>query len=449
MSNKEILRKLLSLSIPFFINTSLSSILSFSDSLILSLYDQYALAASLSVGLIINVFTILFYGLIGYSSNFIGKSYGSKDPISINIYFSASIFISICSFALFFILQEYFFVKFLGIFTQPIQQINNAIKYMKVMRFSPLFGFLLLSFSSYNNAINKQLVSMRLNIFGILINIILDLILINGIRIKNIIYINSYGIEGAAYATIIAQVSVFIIYLYLFRKQRDRPSFSFSIFKEKIFTILKKGIFVGFEHFFYLLANTFVINYLQGIYLQSYVTISIAFAIDRLSFLPFNSLSSADSILVSTLIGEGEIKSIKKLLRISLVLSFIIALLIFFIYMFFSEPICKLFLSSEINISNLEQSIKLTKILSIKLIFDSIGMIIWGILRGAGDTKCAFLISIISNLLRLLTIIFIIFFLKYDNIYVLWIINCSMIGLLPLFGICRYISMSWRKVLIE
>lgn len=442
---KDELKKILKLSIPILISNSLSSLLMFTDSLVLSRYNEKALSASLSVGLFISFITIFFTGVVDYSSVLIAKSFGENNKKKItNEFFSAVIF-SVISFIIIFVFLKFFSVPLLRIFGHDEDHMYFSQEYLVYIKYMPFFTLITGAFSALFNGIHRTDLTMKISGSAIIVNIILDIILVNGYFLPK-----PMGIKGSALATILSQmVSLLFFCILLFKsKPLEISKNGKEDFKEILgaikLTVIEGG-FVGLEHFFYLLSNTFAVNFMQGYNPLFSDSISIILSIDRIVFLPYLALSIAASIRVGTLVGEGNHNQIKKAFCNTLFISLFSAVLFSILYCFFGNPITSIFLSNSMNQEFIKKTvIILLRITVLKVLFDAVGMVVWGVLRGAGDTRAALIYSIISNLSRLCIVMLLILYVKPDYIKI-WTIYCLFIGLLPTFGVIRFIKGSWKK----
>ncbi|SEP95865.1 putative efflux protein, MATE family [Treponema bryantii] len=421
----------------------------FTDSLVLSRYNEKALSASLSVGLLILFISILFSGVIDYSSVLVAKAFGENNKKKITNVFLSAIIFSIVSFIIIFIFLNFYSVPLLHIFGHDNDHMYFSQEYLVYVKYMPFFTLITASFSSLFNGIHRTDLTMKISVIAVIINIILDIILVNGYFISN-----PMGIKGSALATILSQfVSLLLFCILLVKKNPlEISKINKNNIKEiamSIKLIVIEGGFVGLEHFFYLLSNTFAINFMQGYNPLFSDSISIILSIDRIVYLPFLALSIAASIRVGTLVGEGKHSQIKKTFINTLLVSLIAALFFCILYCFFGRPITSIFLNNSNNHDVIISiAIILLRITVLKVIFDAIGMIAWGVLRGVGDTRAALTYSIISNVSRLIIVMFLILYIKPEYIQI-WSIYCLLIGLLPSFGILRFVRGRWREKLTK
>ena len=132
----------------------------------------------------------------------------------------------------------------LFVFADPIIRIYeleehitaNAIQYLRIVSTGLPFVFLSAAFTGIYNAAGRSKIPFFISGTGLVLNIILDPLLIFGLGL---------GTNGAAYATWIAEASVFLIFVYQLR-YRDALLGGFSFFtrlkKQYTRRILKLGL---------------------------------------------------------------------------------------------------------------------------------------------------------------------------------------------------------------
>ncbi|MAP01550.1 MAG: MATE family efflux transporter [Flavobacteriales bacterium] len=167
--------------------------------------------------------------------------------------------------------------------------------------------------------------AMYISLFGGAVNIVLDYILILGI--EN--YIKPMGVEGAAIASLIAQVIMFllcIVFLYKKSPYRLKPSLTLSpFFKEMILIFWNMFVRTLVLNVVFILANRFANKY-GDIQLTAY---TIGYNIWIFSSFFIDGFSNAGNALAGKFLGENDPFKLKllgeKLLKINLLISFMLS----------------------------------------------------------------------------------------------------------------------------
>lgn len=152
-----------------------------------------------------------------------------------------SLLIALCLGSVFFIFAH----PIIGFFRLGESISANAVSYLHILATALPFCFLSVTFTGIYNAVGRSNVPFFISGVGLLLNIILDPLFIFGFK---------WGIKGAAYATWLAQATVFIIFCYQVRYHDSLfERFPFFVRLKKRYTrrILKLGIPVaGFNMLF-------------------------------------------------------------------------------------------------------------------------------------------------------------------------------------------------------
>ena len=264
----------------------------------------------------------------------------------------------------------------------------DAYKYLAVSAFMLFFSyfntFFIRMFSSFGN--NKQ--SFYISAFGLILNIILDPIFI---------YTFKWGVIGAAIATLISHILMFILFIYLARSilfKKNIFQIRFQQFKE----IIGLGIPMSIQRILFT-----VINIILAIMIASYGTDAVAaqkigLQIESITFIVMGSLNGAVGSFIGQNFGAKKYKRILKGYRVSLLLGISYALITSIIFIFFSEELAGIFTRDPETISI--TSAYLT-IIGLSQIFMAIEIICMGAYTGIGMPKIPSTISVIFTLMRI------------------------------------------------
>lgn len=183
----------------------------------------------------------------------IGQSIGAKRPDKAMLYASHTTTIAIISglvFAAFLFLFPQLILSFFRLETDITQE---AIRYLNIVTFSVPFLFLILNFSGIYIGTGRSDIPFYFNAAGLVLNIVLDPLFIFGFG-----FIPEMGSQGAALATTLSQVVVFMLFIrHLRRKNGVLGQFAFCIKLRKSYTlnILKLGVPVAAMNVFFSIIN--------------------------------------------------------------------------------------------------------------------------------------------------------------------------------------------------
>ena len=248
--------------------------------------------------------------------------------------------------------------------------------YLKVS----LIGLPFMVFSTFFRSILSGEGDMKLPMavagLGTILNIILDPIFI---------FTLGYGVGGAAMASVISQLIVFLIFVYmLFVKEHAYIRFRMQDFSPSIF-IIKDIIRVGLPASMSMIIMAFgqlVFNLiLVRFSTDAVAAYQVGGRMDMVIFLPIMAIASALTTLVGMFFGAKEIEKIKFIAKYGIIRSMMVTGVLSIILYIFAPFVVKIF-TLDVDI----QSIAVTYLRFICLIYPliAIGMTVGRILQGLG-----------------------------------------------------------------
>jgi len=224
-------------------------------------------------------------------------------------------------------------------------------------------------------------------ILATIINIGLDLLFIVKL---------GWGIEGAAFATLIAQGIAFIVAVFYLNKNHElikfnirEFAFDWEIFKQS----LRIGLPTGLQHTFVALGMMALMGIVNGFGTDVVAGYTAAGRLDSLAVIPSMVFSIALSTFVGQNIGAGKIDRVKKGLTRTMLMSSAVAIVVTILIIIFKYPLMSLFTRDQAVIDIGGEY--LTIVTSFYLLFT--GMFTYsGVMRGAGDTIIPMFITLFS-----------------------------------------------------
>jgi putative MATE family efflux protein len=224
-------------------------------------------------------------------------------------------------------------------------------------------------------------------ILSTILNISLDLLFIVKL---------GWGIEGAAFATIIAQGVAFIVAIFYLNRNHElikfnlrESAFDWEIFKQS----LRIGLPTGLQHTFVALGMMALMGIVNGYGTDTVAGYTAAGRLDSLAVIPSMVFAQALATFVGQNIGAGKIERVKRGLQRTLLMSSATAVVITLLVIMFKTPLMSLFTQDQGVISI--GGDYLTIVTSFYLLFTWM-FIFGGVMRGAGDTLVPMFITLIS-----------------------------------------------------
>lgn len=274
----------------------------------------------------------------------------------------------------------------------------NATDYFRIV----LLGFIPENLALYINAVKRgcqnSRVSLVSNVIGNIVNVVFDMVLINGLY-----GFPALGIWGAAIATDIGYLAAFITSMTILIKGKDVVSCKGMLERSNpCNTIVMKG--------FLTLSGTLCLEFILtklGFLLISIMTAKIGtteLAIDRVAmnlldivFAFGSGIQAATLTMVSRSIGRNNKKEVLEYADTSIRMGLCIALILSILFTLFGSPLILMFFEKGSIYS--EYATFISRVSAIIVLAQMPQLVLNGILRGAGMGKDTLKISIFSVLL--------------------------------------------------
>lgn len=305
-----------------------------------------------------------------------------------------------------FIFIGVFLIKpFFSIFTNDPETLNYAITYGSIVITFTFGSIIHITIEKMFQATGNMIIPMFLQVVGAVVNIILDPILIFGI--------NGYlklGVSGAAIATIIGQISACLLAILLFRK-KSFLKLSLTTFKpnlqiiKNIYSIaIPSGVMTALPSILVTLLNGLLTTVNQS----AIAFLGIYFKLQSFVYMPANGLIQGMRPLISYNFGAKHFERVKKIIKVSIIVTSVILCSGTLIFMTFPKFILSWFnaTSSLLNIGIIG-----LRIFSICFIVSSVSIVISGTFESLGNGKYSLTISLLRQLIITVPLAHILLFL--------------------------------------
>ena len=275
---------------------------------------------------------------------------------------------------------------FLDLNNTEVQQ--QAYQYLAVsgimLFFSYYNTFFIRMFSSFGN--NKQ--SFFISALGIVINIILDPIFI---------YYLDFGVMGAAIATLIAQIIMFCLFVYISRSILfDKKLLIIDL--KNCLEIMRLGLPMSLQRVLFTAINIILAKMIALYGTEAIAAQKIGLQIESITFIVMGALNGAVGSFIGQNYGAGHFKRIKNGYIVSMMLAISYALLVSFVFIVFAEQLPRIFTNDQNTIAI---SSSYLVIIGLSQIFMAMEMISNGVFSGMGLPKIPSIISIVFTTIRI------------------------------------------------
>lgn len=388
------------ISIPMVISMISIALYGIVDTIFVSNLSENALnAISLSYP-IQNIITALGLGIAIGLNVVLSKSIGEKDKEKSNKIIVNGIILSVIAWIIVGILAFFGTKSFLTFFTKDTELINLGVAYLKITSIFSVGILFEILFEKVLEAYGKTKESMILQMSGAIINLVLDPILIYG-------YLGApqLGIQGAAIATVIGQISGMIIGIFLIFKNKIVDA---SIFKKMKadFETMKSILCVGvptmlmeaLSSFIILLLNKILINISEtavavwGIYVK----------VEKFVFIIIHGFDYGMMPMLGYSIGAKKYDKIKETIKYFYKLAFSISVIGMLVFMLLPKVMIGWF---GVSNGTLQIGVVAFRILAIGFIFQATSTVLSAVFQSFEKASYSLIISLLRKIVIAVPII--------------------------------------------
>lgn len=384
------LKALTVFAMPMILGSFFQQVYNMADSIIVGQFvGSAALAAVGACAALTNVFICIALGAgvgagVLVSRNFGAQNYGKMKTIvstSLISFLLLSIFLGI-----FGVCSAHWMMRTLQ---TPADIMEEAVLYLRIYFAGFPFLFMYNILSTMFTSIGESKIPLWLLIFSSVLNIIMDLWMVGGLKL---------GVFGAALATLIAQgisaVLSLLIFLYRMRKYAS-PFHWFD--KSELRSMLKIAVPSVLQQSTVSIGMMIVQAVVNPFGTQALAGYAATMRVENVFSLIFVSIGNAVSPFVAQNLGAGKIDRIKKGYRAALLLDVCFAVFAFIIIETMHTQISSLFLGKDGTAFAYQVSGDYMRWIGYFFIFMGIKMATDGVLRGLGNMP-PFLIANMVNL---------------------------------------------------
>lgn len=392
MTQGRILPTLVLFSLPLMLSGLLQQLYSWADALIVgNILGEGALAAVGATGTVSGTLLSLVAGFSVGVSIMVAQAYGRNDRAVVGK--AASLFILLSGLASLLLMLLGLLVArpALQLLNTPADIIDSAAVYLRII----LLGLPFMAVYNVYYAVLRGIGDSRTPLLAIIVssatNVVLDLLFVASF---------GWGVAGAAYATILAQImmTLFVALYCRFRHQSLKLDFSRRSFdREVLKTGLSLSIPTAVQAAIRSTGGMMLQNVMNSFGTQTLAAVTTAYRIDTIGMLPVINLGAGITTFTAQNEGAGQRQRTRRGLWLGSILSALTALSITAIILFVGEPLLALF-----GISPEAVQIGQSVLMGLAAFYPLFGIMsaLTGYLQGMGDVSFAGIISILALFLR-------------------------------------------------
>jgi putative MATE family efflux protein len=349
-----------------------------------------ALAAVGSSFSMINLLLILFMGIATGAGIMVSQYFGAKDRMLLSKTIGTTLTLTVfCS----------IFIMVVGsIITRPLLQLlNTPDDVLDMCSQYLLIIFLGISGIAFYNLISgilrgmgDALMPLLFLIVTCVINTILDIWFVAGFK---------WGVAGAAWATVIAQLASAVLCLIRLTTMKDIFELKLSHLlpsKELCASLAKLGLPAAMTQMIFSLANVVVQSLTNSFGTDVIASSTIVMRVDGFAMMPNFTFGMAMATFVGQNIGAGKMERAAKSARPGMIMGLGVSAFLVGSILAFGKPLMRVFTETE---SIIDFSYIMLLILAVGYIAMGVTQILSGAMRGAGDTMTPMWVSIISTVI--------------------------------------------------
>ncbi len=388
MTEGSISRHLIDFAMPLLIGNIFQQLYNTVDTWVVGNYvSNEAFSAVGTVGPIINMLIGIFMGLSSGAGVVISQYYGARRDQEVSDTVHTSMMMTLILAVVFTFLGIFIAPVMLHMMKTPDNVFPESLAYLRIY-FGGIVGLMVYNMGAgILRAVGDSQRPFYFLIVSAVINTILDLVFV---------LVFHMGVEGVAWATVIAQVVSAILTMYVL--MRAHSSIRVNLSQLKIHMAeMKKIIRVGIPA-----AIQMAITSFSNIFVQSYINYFgadcmsgwTAYAkIDQLILLPMQSLALSSTTFVGQNLGANLPERAAKGIRVSLLLSVIATVVLMIPVLIFARPLVGFFNAKP---EVVEYGATLLMWMSPFYVLCCVNQIYAGALRGAGNSKAPMIIMLAS-----------------------------------------------------
>ena len=447
-STAAIYRRILKVSMPLVASLGATTVMEFTDRLFLARYSLDAIAAATPAGIMALLAMTVFLGTTSYVSVFVAQYTGQGRPEMVGRIVWQGVYVALLA-ALALAVLALFSDRIFALagHAPEIRELESI--YFRVLCLGAGIHLAGGALAGFFTGLGRTRVVMLANVAGMLVNIPLDYCLINGVG-----PFPELGIFGAGLATVLAW-GVITAILWLAMRRREHARFRLGLDRrlrpDLWMRLMRFGLPSGMEFFLDIFAFTVFIFVVGRLGTLELAATNIALNINALAFMPLVGFAMGTSALVGQAMGAGRPDDVPLVVRASLMLTFAYLAVMSALFLLAPEAVLGLFQPRDMDPDAFAAVVgmgrTLLMIVVAYLFFDGVSFIVYGALKGAGDTF--FVMASRFALVALVMVAPILVGARLGlGLYYFWAVSCTFLVVLSLVGWWRFRQGKWRDMLV-
>jgi MATE family multidrug resistance protein len=442
------IREVLRIALPMVASTLSWTLMSFIDSSILYHVSDAAMAAAFSASIAWFTTLSFFWGICSYTSTFVSQYYGDQQPKKIGPAVWQGIWLAVL-FAPVALAAMPLAPRIFALAGHEPEMARLEAQFFQILCWAAPAMLAAQSLEGFFSGRGRTWVVMCVDAIAVVINLALALVWVLGWGGGK-----SWGIQGAAFATVVAQWSRAAMYLAIMLRPTNQRQFNtlrgaaidWSLFSR----LLRFGGPSGVQMVLDVGGFSFFVQMIGRLNLVDFAATSLVFRVSHVAFMPVWGLGIATTVLVGQRLGEDRSDLASRAVRTTYMLALGYMGSISTLFVVAPDLLLQFFKPDAAGVATHQQAVhdlavQLMWFVAAYNMFDATLIIFSSVLRGAGDTKFIMRISVISAI-TLIGSTWLAVDVAGANIYGCWTIITVWIWLLTAVYIWRYRQGKWRSM---
>lgn len=370
-----------------------SSFLQFANNIIDMIW-----VGNLGSGAVASVGTASFFVSLGFSVNSlvlvgagikVSHSIGEENKNAIQEYINSGFIVNLFLAVIYSLLMILAGRQIIGFFNiNDTEIVENAYKFLAISGVGLFFTFFNSYYSRIQGSFGNNNTSLVINSIGMVVNIILDPIFIYAFKL---------GVSGAAIATLIATILMFILYK-VKSKGLIEYKLKVKVSLKKIKDIIKLGSATALQRVLFTSINIFVARIVSDFGSDAIAAQKVGIQIESISFMVVGGLNGAVASFTGQNFGAKKYDRIKRGFKDSIIVGIIYSGTIALMFFLFPDFLTRIFVREDATVTI---AIAYLQIIAISMMFSAIEMVANGLFTGIGKPNIPSVISIVFTTLRI------------------------------------------------
>ena len=370
-----------------------SSFLQFANNIIDMIW-----VGNLGSGAVASVGTASFFVSLGFSVNSlvlvgagikVSHSIGEENKNAIQEYINSGFIVNLFLAVIYSLLMILAGRQIIGFFNiNDTEIVENAYKFLAISGVGLFFTFFNSYYSRIQGSFGNNNTSLVINSIGMVVNIILDPIFIYAFKL---------GVSGAAIATLIATILMFILYK-VKSKGLIEYKLKVKVSLKKIKDIIKLGSATALQRVLFTSINIFVARIVSDFGSDAIAAQKVGIQIESISFMVVGGLNGAVASFTGQNFGAKKYDRIKRGFKDSIIVGIVYSGTIALMFFLFPDFLTRIFVREDATVTI---AIAYLQIIAISMMFSAVEMVANGLFTGIGKPNIPSVISIVFTTLRI------------------------------------------------